>query len=116
MDRAQYDQSTWDQLHEQCFQRGFRGKKSNEVLKTRLAPMDSAGATRLASKGSVDKNTPIYADGVREGAPAKGEMGPDIPTQSSGTTRLGGRRGRTLAQGVKDSDIPAQLFGTTPVM
>ena len=34
VDRAQYDEMTWDQLHDQCSRRGFRRAESKAVLKT----------------------------------------------------------------------------------
>ena len=68
MDRAQYDQLTWAQLHVRRIQRGSGGEESEEALKMRLAPKGAAEDDRKP-KGSVGEDAPIYVGGTCERAP-----------------------------------------------
>ena len=79
--RAQYDQLTWDQLHQQRSQRGFRRKESKEVVKTRLASTDAAEARHIPT-GGWEQDAPIYADGKGERAPVEGRRARIFPHSS----------------------------------
>ena len=64
-------------------------------------------------QGGVEQDSPIYEDGKRERATAKGAKDSDIPAQWSGKTRLNGKRERAPTEGAKASDISAQSLGKT---
>ena len=61
---------------------------------------------------SAAKDAPILS-GKRERAPGKGVRGSDIPAHLSGTTLADGKRERAPARGVKVSDNPAHYMGKT---
>ena len=55
------------------------------------------------------QDAPGCNSGIPGRGPGKGVMDSDIVTHSPGKTRVDGKRERAPAQGVKGSDIPAQL-------
>ena len=112
VDRAQYDETTWDRLPDQCSRRDFRRKDSKAVLKTRLTAMGDAGDKRDL-KGSAPQDAPVCSRGIRERAPGKGAMESGITTHPSSKIQADGKRERTPAPGVKVSEIPAQFLGRT---
>ena len=106
-DRTEYDEMTWDHLHDQCSPRGFRQKESKTVLKPRLNAMGAAEDKRNL-KGTVAQNAPVCSRGIRERAPGGGVIDWDISTHSSGNTQADGGRKRAPVRGVQVPDIPAQ--------
>ena len=62
---------TWDQQHDECYQRGFRRKESKAVSKTRLTQMGATGEKRNL-EGSALQDTPVprfLREGGRETLP-----------------------------------------------
>ena len=96
--RAQYDQMTWDQLHEQCCQSAFRRKESEGVLETRLASVDAAEAKRIPNGGRGTGRPELCGRETRAGA-GEGVANSDIPARQLGKTQLDGKRERAPAHG-----------------
>ena len=63
-DTANYEQLSYRQLHELCEQRGYQGKNTKAVLRTRLAAMDAA-RKKPADGGLKDMDTPTMVLGRR---------------------------------------------------
>ena len=81
--------------------------------KTRLTSVGAAEEERNL-KGSAMKDAPIYVGEGRGRAPGKGVKGSDIPAPLSGTTQAGGKRERAPVREAKGSDNPSTLSETGP--
>ena len=81
INRASYEELTWDQLHGQCTHRGYPRKGAKDVLATRLASVYAAEGKSIPMRGD-DNDASGTVSGKRERASAEGMMDSDIPTQS----------------------------------
>ena len=101
VDQTQYEQLTWDQPHEQCSQREYHRKESQEALETRLGFMGAADA-KCTRVGGDDMDASETMCGKRARAPVEGVAGLDISAQSSSKIC---RAGELRAPFVADSEV-----------